>query len=58
MKIPDKFLRVAHRGASGPGLAPENTLAAFEMAIRIGTDAVECDVHATELVGNLHKNGS
>ena len=47
MKIPDKFLRVAHRGASGPGLAPENTLAAFEMAIRIGADAIECDVHAT-----------
>jgi glycerophosphoryl diester phosphodiesterase len=45
MKIPDRFLRVAHRGASGPGLAPENTLAAFELAINIGTDAIECDVH-------------
>lgn len=47
MKIPDRFLRVAHRGASGPGLAPENTLAAFEMAIQLGTDAIECDVHGT-----------
>ena len=47
MKIPDRFLRVAHRGASGPGLAPENTLAAFELAINIGTDAIECDVHGT-----------
>jgi len=47
MKIPDKFLRVAHRGASGPGLAPENTLAAFELALSIGSDAIECDVHGT-----------
>jgi len=40
-------VRIAHRGASGEGLAPENTLAAFEMAIQIGVDAVEVDVHAT-----------
>lgn len=39
--------RIAHRGASGEGLAPENTLAAFEKAIEIGVDAVEIDVHLT-----------
>ena len=40
-------VRIAHRGASGRGLAPENTLAAFERAIQIGVDAVELDVHGT-----------
>lgn len=40
-------LRIAHRGASGAGLAPENTLAAFERAIEIGVDILEVDVHAT-----------
>ena len=40
-------LRIAHRGASGAGLAPENTLAAFERAIQIGVDAVELDVRST-----------
>ncbi len=40
-------IRVAHRGASGSGLAPENTLAAFERAIQLGVDAVEIDVRAT-----------
>jgi glycerophosphoryl diester phosphodiesterase len=35
-------LRVAHRGASAR--APENTLAAFREAIRLGTDAIELDV--------------
>ena len=40
-------VRIAHRGAAGDGLAPENTLAAFEKAIQIGVDAVEVDVHAT-----------
>ncbi len=40
-------VRIAHRGASGDGLAPENTLAAFEKAIQIGIDVVEVDVHAT-----------
>jgi glycerophosphoryl diester phosphodiesterase len=33
---------IAHRGASG--LAPENTLAAFELALEIGVDGVEFDV--------------
>ncbi len=36
-------LIVAHRGASG--LAPENTLAAFRLAIALGTPAIECDIH-------------
>ncbi|MDA0336645.1 MAG: glycerophosphodiester phosphodiesterase family protein [bacterium] len=40
-------VRVAHRGASGSGLAPENTLAAFERAIQLGVDAVELDVRAS-----------
>ena len=40
-------VRIAHRGASGAGLAPENTLAAFERAIEIGVDAVELDVRST-----------
>ncbi len=41
-------IRIAHRGASGQGHAPENTLAAFRKAIEIGVDAVECDVHCTK----------
>ena len=40
-------VRIAHRGASGSGLAPENTLAAFERAIQLGVDAVELDVRAS-----------
>jgi len=44
--MPD-ITSIAHRGASGKGLAPENTLAAFQKAIEIGTDAVEMDVHRT-----------
>jgi glycerophosphoryl diester phosphodiesterase len=44
---PDRFtrspLRFAHRGASAR--APENTLPAFEEAIRLGTDLIELDVH-------------
>jgi glycerophosphoryl diester phosphodiesterase len=38
---------IAHRGASGEGHAPENTLAAFREAIKIGVDGIECDVHCT-----------
>jgi glycerophosphoryl diester phosphodiesterase len=41
------IMRIAHRGASGKGLAPENTLAAIEMAIEIGVDSVEIDIHLT-----------
>ena len=35
----------AHRGASGA--APENTLAAFQMAADVGADGIELDVHFT-----------
>ena len=41
----DQFLAIAHRG--GAGLWPENTLFAFQNAVRIGADALEFDVHAT-----------
>ena len=34
---------VAHRG--GSKLRPENTLAAFDHAVALGVDAIECDVH-------------
>ena len=40
-------MRIAHRGASGAGLAPENTLAAIEKALEIGVDLVEIDIHLT-----------
>jgi glycerophosphoryl diester phosphodiesterase len=36
---------VAHRGASAH--APENTIAAFDAAVRFGADGVELDVRAT-----------
>ena len=36
---------IAHRG--GRGLWPENTLYAFERAIKLGVDAIEFDVHLT-----------
>ena len=39
-------LVVAHRG--GAALAPENTLSAFENALKIGVDMVECDVHLSK----------
>jgi len=39
---------IAHRGASGKGHSPENTLSAFREAINIGVDCVECDVHCTK----------
>lgn len=34
---------IAHRGASDK--VPENTLIAFERALELGADAIECDVH-------------
>jgi glycerophosphoryl diester phosphodiesterase len=40
---PDRPLRIAHRGASAR--APENTLAAFREAVRLGANAIELDVH-------------
>lgn len=36
---------IGHRGASG--YRPENTLAAHELAVRLGADRVECDVVPT-----------
>ena len=36
---------IAHRGASA--YAPENTLEAFELAVKMGADGVELDVHMT-----------
>lgn len=36
---------IAHRGASG--YAPENTRAAFDLAIEMGADAIETDVRVT-----------
>ena len=36
----------AHRGASG--YAPENTLPAFKMAVEMGADGIECDIHLTK----------
>ncbi|MBI2525747.1 MAG: glycerophosphodiester phosphodiesterase [Candidatus Rokubacteria bacterium] len=44
--MPDDASRplvIAHRGASAE--APENTIAAFELAIQQGADAIELDVH-------------
>ena len=40
-----KPLIIAHRGASA--FAPENTLAAFELAIKQGADGLEFDVHCS-----------
>src|SRR4051812_604238 len=37
--------RIAHRGASRE--RPENTMAAFALALERGADAVELDVHVT-----------
>jgi glycerophosphoryl diester phosphodiesterase len=39
------FMVIAHRGASS--YAPENTFAAFELAIRMGAHHIELDVEAT-----------
>ncbi|MBQ4157889.1 MAG: glycerophosphodiester phosphodiesterase [Clostridia bacterium] len=36
----------AHRGAMA--YAPENTLPAFQMAIDMGADGIECDIHLTK----------
>lgn len=39
------IINFAHRGASG--YCPENTMAAFEKAIKLGCDSIETDVHLT-----------
>ena len=46
LSTPARTLVVAHRG--GAALAPENTLAAFANAIKLGVDMVECDVHLSK----------
>ena len=43
---PSGALVVAHRG--GAALMPENTLAAFEHALKLGVDQVETDVHLSK----------
>lgn len=50
-KITDKLqakqvVNIAHRGASGH--APENTIAAIELAIEMGADMIAIDVHVTK----------
>jgi glycerophosphoryl diester phosphodiesterase len=39
------FLIIAHRGASS--YAPENTMAAFDLALQMGASHLELDVHLT-----------
>jgi len=43
---PEGFLIIAHRGAAGS--APENTMAAFEEAERLGSDFIEFDVQMSK----------
>lgn len=45
-KEPNKTITVAHRGASG--YAPENTFAAFDLAIDMKADYLELDVRMTK----------
>lgn len=42
---PERFVNIAHRGASG--LAPEHTIPAWDLAIEMGADYLEQDVHLT-----------
>lgn len=44
-KTPPMPQNLAHRGLSFT--VPENTLAAFRLAIQVGSDGAECDVHRT-----------
>ena len=46
IRVPPGFRIIAHRGASG--YAPENTLAAFQLAQRMGVREVEFDLHLTK----------
>lgn len=41
----DRVAAIAHRG--GSKLRPENTLPAFDHAVSLGADALECDVHCS-----------
>ncbi len=45
IEVPDNFRIIAHRGASG--YAPENTLPAFDLALRMGVREVETDTQLT-----------
>lgn len=45
-KVPSKFINVAHRGASGH--APENTIAAFDLAVKMKADYFEVDVQRSK----------
>ena len=42
---PQDLLVIAHRGASS--YAPENTMAAFDLALQMGVRHLELDVHLT-----------
>ncbi|MDN3652078.1 glycerophosphodiester phosphodiesterase family protein [Thalassotalea ponticola] len=46
-ELADKVVAIAHRGGTGLG-EPENTLAAFEQAIRDGIDVIEIDLRSTK----------
>ncbi|WP_186672517.1 glycerophosphodiester phosphodiesterase family protein [Sporosarcina sp. BP05] len=43
--LPDDFLVIAHRGASA--YAPPHTIVAYELAVQMGSDYIELDVHMT-----------
>ncbi|MCY9662347.1 glycerophosphodiester phosphodiesterase [Paenibacillus chondroitinus] len=43
--LTNKPMNIAHRGAKG--MAPENTLAAFQLALSQGCEGIELDVHLT-----------
>ncbi|QKI83800.1 glycerophosphodiester phosphodiesterase [Kroppenstedtia eburnea] len=45
-KTPSKFINVAHRGASGH--APENTIAAYDLAVKMKADYFEVDVQRSK----------
>jgi glycerophosphoryl diester phosphodiesterase len=45
LQSPQAFLIIAHRGASS--YAPENTIAAFDLALQMGASHLELDVHLT-----------
>ncbi len=42
----DEFLVIAHRGASA--YAPPHTLTAYELAVKMGSDYIELDLHMTK----------
>ncbi|MGH6622063.1 MAG: glycerophosphodiester phosphodiesterase, partial [Alphaproteobacteria bacterium] len=46
IRVPRGFRIIAHRGASG--YAPENTMAAFRLAERMGAREIEFDLQLTK----------